>query len=425
MGPGFLRVYLGFLSRPGISGLFLSSVVGRLPMGMMGLAVVLAVREGFGSYSAAGGVTAAFALSGGASAVVQGRLMDRLGQTPVLLVCGLGFPSSVAAMLVATESGLLPAVVAAAVATGVTFPPLAACLRASLPRLLSGDAALLRAGYSLDSVVQEAIYLVGPLLVGALVALAAPSAALATAAVAGGIGTLWFATLPASRHRKPARATLENDDGTEREGARGRLGPLRAGGFRVLVAASFSFGVVFGALQIALAAFAEQRGAAGATGLLLATLSLGGIAGGLLFGAFSQRVPSATAYWACFALWAAFLALGALPTTVWQAAIVVALVGLPVPPIMATAYQLAGRVSPEATLTEAFAWLNTATLGGSAAGLAAAGFALSVLAPGWLFLAGAAFAGAAAVLAAAARSSFGSDELERDDAEEGRPFDTI
>src|SRR4051794_19728274 len=60
------------------------SVAGSMPIGMYGLAILLLVRESNGSFAVAGRVVGAFGLANALGAVVQGRLMDRLGQSRVL-----------------------------------------------------------------------------------------------------------------------------------------------------------------------------------------------------------------------------------------------------------------------------------------------------------------------------------------------------
>src|SRR3954452_986821 len=80
-----LGLYRRLLRTPQIRPLIAFSFAGRLPIGILSLALVLFMRDQTGSFATAGAVAAAFAFSGGIFAPIQGRLVDRLGQTRVLV----------------------------------------------------------------------------------------------------------------------------------------------------------------------------------------------------------------------------------------------------------------------------------------------------------------------------------------------------
>ena len=65
-----------------------AGLLGRIAMGMIPLALVLAVAAHAGSYGAAGAITAAYALGVALGGPLRGRLADRLGARPVLLATG-------------------------------------------------------------------------------------------------------------------------------------------------------------------------------------------------------------------------------------------------------------------------------------------------------------------------------------------------
>ena len=86
----------------------------------------------------------AYAIGGALASPVLGRLVDRRGQTRVLL---FGATLSALALIV---TGLLPAdsppalLIALAGATGLATPPLEACVRTLLPAIVSGPSELPR-----------------------------------------------------------------------------------------------------------------------------------------------------------------------------------------------------------------------------------------------------------------------------------------
>ena len=110
-----------------------------MPIGMFGLAILLLARDSTGSFAAAGLVVGAFGFVNAFGAVAQGRLMDRLGQGPVLRAAALVHSLGLVALVVAAEAGATTAVLAAAAAVGgSSLPQLPAAMR-SLWAMLVAD----------------------------------------------------------------------------------------------------------------------------------------------------------------------------------------------------------------------------------------------------------------------------------------------
>src|SRR3954469_8762189 len=77
--------YARILRAPYVMPLIVAALVARLPIGIDSIAIVLFLRERTGSYAAAGIVSAAFALGGGAGAPLAGPLVDRFGHRAVVV----------------------------------------------------------------------------------------------------------------------------------------------------------------------------------------------------------------------------------------------------------------------------------------------------------------------------------------------------
>ncbi len=355
-----LRRYAAVLAMPDFKPLFAAAFLGRLPVGMYTLASVLLLSRETGSYAVAGAATGAFAICSGISAPLLGRLIDRLGQTPVLVTCALAFPASIGALLaVAEHHAQTVPVLACAAASGLCFPPLFATMRALISELAGG---LTETAFALEAVVQELFFIVGPLLVALIVVFSTAQVALATAAVLVAAGTIAFAATPASRSRRRGSTTVEP-----------RAGALSDPGIRTIVLLSIVDGMTFGSLEVALPAFGQAHGSAGAAGLMLGTLAFGSMLGGLWYGAREWRRDPAELLlvfaWP-IALGLAPLALaGSIP--VMTALLLVA--GLFIAPSAAASFALIGRLAPGGAVTEAFTWLSTGVTAGFAAGGALAG----------------------------------------------------
>src|SRR5919199_6789085 len=97
---------------------------------MYGLAILLLVREANGSFAVAGRVVGAFGLANALGAVVQGRLMDRFGQPPVLRRAAGGHVAMLVALVVAAESGAPSwALALCAPGAGALLPQVPAAMR--------------------------------------------------------------------------------------------------------------------------------------------------------------------------------------------------------------------------------------------------------------------------------------------------------
>jgi MFS family permease len=352
-----LRRYLELLRIPGVSPLMLWAFVARLPYGLFALALILLLRaQGF-DYAAIGIVTAASGLSVGVSSPIFGRLIDRVGQTRVLLTtAALGAVAEVALVVAALSGGGTVLLTLLALAGGLAVPPVSSSLRTLLPELVGRDR--LDTAFAFDALQLEGVFITGPLLAATIATVVSPAAAVLTAGALQTAGALGVAATPASRRWRPA----EHAAGTIRAGA------LSSPGLRTLVLALAITAVSLGVLEIGIPAFAEQEGSRSDAGWLFALWGAGSLLGGLCYGARQWR--SATSRRFFFV--AAVLALGLAPLpfagSLTAFAVLIPVAGLGLAPSTAVCYLLVGELAPEGALTEAYAWQIVAYVSGSAIG---------------------------------------------------------
>jgi MFS family permease len=357
-------VYTRILRTPGVAVVVLAILIGRMPIGISGLAILLYVREVTGSFAAAGVATGALALGSALGAPLQGRLVDRRGVGMLLPLAGL-HATGLLAVWLSGAADAPPALLAAlSLITGTTIPPVSSVLRARWPYLLADRPELVAGAFALDSVLIEVIFVVGPLLTTAVVATVGPQYALIVSAACVLGGTLMLLSgLSGRPGPKPSR------DGRHAFG----LGALADAGLRTLVLASLPVGFALGTLEVALPAFAEAEGSAALAGVLLAIWSAGSGLAGLVWGANAERFSLLEAHLRFAWLLPAAIAPLALAQSPLVMAVLVVLAGLPIAPLIASRNQLIERVAPAGTATEAFTWPLTALVAGVSLGAAVAG----------------------------------------------------
>ncbi len=388
-----MRRYLEILRSPHIGALFATSLLARLPMGINGLAIVLLLRAETGSFAIAGAAAGALALGTGVAAPFAARLVDTTGRGVLVALAALHAAGLVGVVLLAGPDAHAAPLIACAALAGAAFPPASSVTRAMYPVLLAGRPQLLQGAFALDSVLTESIFTIGPLLTAALVATVDPAAAMLVSAVASLAGTAAFvAVLPPAEPRT-----------AERQG--GRLGALAAPGIRTLVFTMFPVGFAFGALEVAIPAFADSEGRPELAGVLIAIWSVSSLAGGLAYGAMPRRGSLARVHLQVALLLPLSLLPVALAVSPATMALLVVPAGIFIAPMIATRNELAGRIALAGTETEAYTWPLTALVGGIAFGAAASGAIADSLTWQTAVLVGAAAAGVGAVLATARRAT--------------------
>jgi len=379
--------YRALFSVPGFSRLLASSVLGRLPSGMFSLAILLFVHGRTGSFLAAGLAVGAFTLAGAVFGPLLGALVDRGGQTRVLLAAAGAQGTLLVALVLAARAGAATAaIVALAALAGAAQPPIAGCIRA-LWSDVAGDGEALQTAYALDATTQEVIWTLGPLLAGSTAMLVSPAAAVLACAAITVCGTAFFAASKLSSGWR----------GEARE--RSRQGALASPGLRALLGTVALAGVVIGAVEVGLPALALQHGSRWSAGPLLALFSIGSMAGGLLYSAASWRRPIGLRHTALLLA----MAIGVAPLiaahSLAAAYLLSALAGLSVAPMLSCQLSLVGALARAGTATEAFTWHRGATIAGMAAGSTLGGSLVDAHGAGGAFALGCASVALAGVLA--------------------------
>ncbi|KRE17955.1 MFS transporter [Bosea sp. Root381] len=353
--------YRAIFAAPGALGFSGAAFVARLPWAMTTLGIVTMLSQSRGEYGLAGSVAATFAFANALIAPQLSRLVDRFGQRRIAVPSMLLALVAFAALIVATrlEAPVWTLFLSAAL---VGFmPSFGALVRARWTDIYRGQPDL-RTAFAFESVVDEAVYIVGPVLaIGLSVSLfpeAGPLAAAVLLAVGGAAFIIQRGTEPAV-----------HDQGEQGASAIG-LWPVR-----VIALVMVAIGAIFGTAEVATVAFAEAQGHKGAASLVLASYASGSLIVGLLFGTLRPRISLV----AQLQLAVGLAMLTTLPLLIVgdlvSLAFVLFLAGASVSPTIIVAMGLMEQAVPPAKLTEGITW-GTTGIG--------VGMALGSLGSGWV-----------------------------------------
>lgn len=357
-----LGPYRTVLATPGAPAFSGAALIARLPISMFGIAIVLAVTAERGSYELAGIVSGAALLGNAAGAPAQARIADRYGQTGLLIRLLPLFGLCLSAFVLALAPAPEPVLVGAAVLAGACMPQFGALVRARWARLHTGRPTL-HTAFSLESVLDEVVFVLGPPVVTLVATTADARSGLVLCLVLTVVGGAFYA---AQRSTDPGpRAATPVEDA-----ARPTM-PVASLAWAVV--AFLFMGGIFGGVEVATVGFTDEAGSRGSAGLVLAAFAFGSLLSGLLAGTVRWRVgPRRRFVVGVAALSLAMVPLpfvGAIPVL----AVAVFVAGFAIAPTLIAGFSMIEAEVPAPRLTEGLAWVSTALSGGVALGAAVVG----------------------------------------------------
>jgi MFS family permease len=362
--------YSEILRTPGSLAFSASGVLARLPISMVGIGIVLMLSAIYDSYGLAGRISAVYVISTAVCAPPLARLVDRHGQArvmrPAIAVAVVGL----AALIVVASAQVAPWwLYVTAIIAGVPAGSFGSLVRARWSYVL-GDERRLHTAYSLESALDEVVFIIGPVLATVLATSVTPSAGLIVPIVALLVGGYLFLSLhrtepPAQRSRAAHPSAAGPGDATTAPHRIPRTrtrSVMRSPGMLVLAVVFVAMGAIFGATDVSTVAFAEEQGSKSSAGFVLAVFAFGSMLSGLAYGARHWLTP----LWKRFAIGVVALAAGVslffLVSSMPMLALVMFATGFAIAPTLINGNGLVQHFVPRERLTEGLTWVGT-TLG--------------------------------------------------------------
>ena len=281
------KTYSELFKTPGAKRIASAGFISRLPIAMDALAIILFVQSVDGRYAIAGSLTAVAALVTVISAPLWSKAADHFGQRLVLSIAipiRLTFIITFIA-LVSNGAPIWSWFLSIFLAESASVS-MGSMTRRRWAHVIERDRKdILSTSYTFESLLDEFIYILGPVFTTAVVAAISPAAGL----ILGVIFLMVGAPLLIS-HRKSDPGVAHRHVGEKLKSVF-RNQKLQAVGIPLTIA-----GGSFSAVNICVVAFSEERGAKSLSGVLLGIWAAGGAVSALVNGSITWKISHGTRY---------------------------------------------------------------------------------------------------------------------------------
>ncbi|KKB13560.1 MFS transporter [Devosia geojensis] len=376
--------YSEIFRAPGAKGFASAGFLARLPLAMTTMGIVAMLSQTHGEYWLAGAVAATFALTNAFVAPQISRLVDRFGQSRVLVPATTLAVAAFVALLVATYLRWPNWTLFASAVLAGSLPSMPAMVRARWTEIYR-DTPLLRTAFAFESVADELVYIVGSVMSVGLSVTLFPEAGVLISTVSLAIGSTLFVMQKSTEPRIQPVARRQGRSAIF-------LRPVQ-----IVTLTLIAVGTIFGTAEVTVIALTEAWGTPASASLVLGSYAVGSFIVGLVYGALKLTMPLARQFLIAVAIVAATTIPLLFIPNVPLLALLLLLSGVAISPTFITAFGLVEELVPAGKLTEGMTWVITGIAIGMAIGSftsgwvvdqygAASGFWVSVAAGGIAFL---------------------------------------
>lgn len=338
--------YRELLTTPGATGLVLASSIARLPQAMIGIGIITMLVQQTGVYWLAGAVAGTFTLANALLGPRISKLVDQRGQSRVLPIVTAFSIVMLLALIFAVYMRAPAALFFVLAALAGTMPSMPSMIRARWSQLFRGKPQL-HTAFSLDTVLTELAYIIGPpLAIGLSVSFFAEAGPLVAVALLA-IGVTAFLL---QRQTEP-KVVLGHKNHTG--------STLLIPGVRTIVLSLLAMGVIGGAIDVAVVAFANAQGWPASATFILASYAFGSLVAGLTFGALRVSLPIEKQFFIGILVTAVTGVLPVFSTDVYVLSAMLFIAGISFAPTMVVVMKLGTIIIPASRMTEGLTWMTT------------------------------------------------------------------
>ena len=281
------KIYAELFKTHGAKRIAVAGFIARMPVAMDTIAIILFVHSVDSRYSIAGALTAVAAFTTVFSSPLWSKVADKKGQEFVL-------KAAIPLRIIAIISFISLVKNAAPIWTWFLAIFVAECGSVSIGSMTRRrwvnlidreNKNLLSTSYAFESLLDEFVYIIGPIITTAIVAATEPVAGLLLGICFLLIGVPLIAT-----HRN-SDPTIEPNESGEKLKSVTRNKKLQAVGIPLTIA-----GGCFSAVNISVVAFATQKSMASSAGLVLGAWAAGGAVSAVINGAISWKISHGVRY---------------------------------------------------------------------------------------------------------------------------------
>lgn len=361
-----LSPYRSLFKTPGGLKFSLAGFVGRMPISMDPLAIIFIVVHASHSYTLAGSLAAVAAIVVTFALPFWSRTADRIGQGKTLFIAvPLRTLSILTFIILVAKDAPRWTWFVSIIFAEASFVNTGGLVRRRWLWTLGEDRSLVNAAFSFEALMDEIVFIFGPVLATACAASIDPSAGLFVGLAFLLLGSLAFAL---QRSTEPPAHPRDHEDP--------HPPVLRNTSVQAVVLPALFLGGFFSSVSIVVVGFMQSQAATSRTGVMLAVWSLGSGASAIANGSIKWRMNHAKRFW----IFLFALTILSIPFLFvhGQVALAIALFlnGLAVAPLLVSAYGLAESAVPPGQITESLAWVIAGMPLGGAVSSAIAGWVI-------------------------------------------------
>ena len=362
--------YREIFRAPGAKGFSAAAFFARLPLAMAPIGIVAMLSQTRGEYWLAGAVSATFALTNAFVSPQISRLVDRLGQSAVVVPTTIVSVVAFIILVVAANQGWPAWTLFASAFFAAVMPSIPALVRARWTEIFR-DRPELNTAFAFESAADELVYITGASFSVGLAVSLFPEAGMIASTIFLALGSAAFLM---QRSTEPKVRAIDAEAPQH--------SAIWQRPVQIITLALIFVGATFATAEVSAVAITKQLGEPSAASIVISVYALGSFIVGLIIGALNLKMPLQRQLLVA----ATVLAITSLPLLVASSSVAllafaVFLSGVAISPTFITAFGLIERRVPEAMLTEGVTWVMTGIGIGMALGAFVSGWVVDSFGP--------------------------------------------